>query len=261
MNHSFLSADDAAPATTSRRDVLRGLAALGAAGLASPGHAQASYPSRPVKFVVGYPAGGSVDLIGRVIADALAPRFKATALVENQGGAAGAIAAQRVATSAPDGYTLLVGSSNELVGTRVINPAQRYDGLKDFTPIGLMATAPLVFAAAPHTGVKSLAEWRELLRRNPGKYSYGSSGVGSTLHFAGELFKQKAGVFMTHIPYRGGGTAHQRPGRWQPRLCRALAHRGHAFRAQWPHYRPGREQHPAPVHIARSARTGRVRPA
>lgn len=202
MNNFLTSADAFHGTSSSRRDVLRTLAALSAAGLALPGHAQA-YPSKPIKLVVGYPAGGSVDLLGRVLADAMAPRIKATAVVDNQGGAAGAIAAQRVATSAPDGYTLLVGSSNELVGTRMVNPAQRYDGLKDFTPIGMMATAPVVFTAAPHTGIKSIPELLDLLRRNPGKYSYGSSGVGSTLHFAGELFKQKAGVFMTHIPYRG----------------------------------------------------------
>lgn len=133
MNDFLTSADALHGTPSSRRDVLRALAALGAAGLALPGHAQA-YPSKPIKLVVGYPAGGSVDLIGRVLADAMAPRIKATAVVDNQGGAAGAIAAQRVATSAPDGYTLLVGSSNELVGTRMVNPAQRYDGLKDFTP-------------------------------------------------------------------------------------------------------------------------------
>ncbi|RYF21635.1 MAG: tripartite tricarboxylate transporter substrate binding protein [Comamonadaceae bacterium] len=177
--------------------------ALALAATAGSAFAQADYPTKPIKFVIGYPAGGSVDLIGRVVGDAMAARMKGVIVVDNQGGAAGAIAAQRVAGASADGYTLLVGSSNELVATRLVNPAQKYDGRKDFTPIGLLATSPLVLAAGPKLGVKNLAEFVELARRNPGKYSYGSSGVGSSLHFAGELFKQRAGVFMAHIPYRG----------------------------------------------------------
>jgi len=189
---------------------LRRLSTLGmalaltlAAAAAGPAAAQADYPTKPVKFVIGYPAGGSVDLVGRVVGDAMAARMKGVVVVDNQGGAAGAIAAQRVAAAPADGYALLVGSSNELVATRLVNPAQKYDGRKDFAPIGLVATSPLVLAAGPRLGVKNLAEFVELASRNPGKYSYGSSGVGSTLHFAGELFKQRAGVFMAHIPYRG----------------------------------------------------------
>lgn len=193
-----------ATARLRRRNTLGMVLALTlAAAAAGPAAAQADYPTKPVKFVIGYPAGGSVDLVGRVVGDAMAARMKGVVVVDNQGGAAGAIAAQRVATAPADGYTLLVGSSNELVATRLVNPAQKYDGRKDFAPIGLVATSPLVLAAGPRLGVKNLAEFVELARRNPGKYSYGSSGVGSTLHFAGELFKQRAGVFMAHIPYRG----------------------------------------------------------
>lgn len=177
--------------------------ALALAAMAGNAFAQADYPNKPIKFVIGYPAGGSVDLIGRVVGDAMAARMKGVIVVDNQGGAAGAIAAQRVAGAPADGYTLLVGSSNELVATRLVNTAQKYDGRKDFTPIGLLATSPLLLAAGPKLGVKNLTEFVELARRNPGKYSYGSSGVGSSLHFAGELFKQRAGVFMAHIPYRG----------------------------------------------------------
>jgi len=165
--------------------------------------AQSGYPSKPIKFVVGYPAGGSVDQMGRVIGEAMARRLNGVAVVENLGGAAGAIGAQRVVNSAPDGYTLLAGSSNELVATRQINPAQRYDARKDLTPIGMVAWAPVILAAGPKTGISSLAELVAEARKHPGKYSYGSSGVGSTLHFAGELFKQQAGLAMTHIPYRG----------------------------------------------------------
>ncbi|CAB5657612.1 Argininosuccinate lyase [Delftia tsuruhatensis] len=183
----------------SRRSLL-GAAAL---GLAVPAMAQGTFASRPVKLVVGYPAGGSVDLAARVTGDALAAHLKATVVVDNVGGAAGAIAAQRVVSAPADGHTLLVGASNELVATRLVNPAQRYDGRRDFTPLGLIATSPLVLVARPGLGVRSLAELLELARRQPDKLSYGSSGVGSTLHFAGELLKQRAGVSIAHVPYKG----------------------------------------------------------
>lgn len=196
----------AAPLSTpcgplSRRQALTTLAAA-AAAMAGPAWAQA-YPSRPIKFVVGFPAGGSVDIVARILSDAFATRLKATTMVDNQGGAAGAIAAQRVVSAPADGYSLLVGSSNELVATRILNPTQRYDARKDMVAIGMVATSPVIIAVSPRLGVKSLPELLALLRRSPGKLSYGSSGVGSSLHFAGELFKQRGGVFMTHIPYRG----------------------------------------------------------
>lgn len=194
--HSFSSED---------RQVLSRRSLLGAAALGPilPAAAQGSFPAKPLKLVVGYPAGGSVDLAARVAGDALAARLRGTVVVDNVGGAAGAIAAQRVASAPADGYTLLVGASNELVATRIVNPAQRYDGRRDFTPLGLVATSPLILAARPGLGVKTLADLLELAKRQPGKLSYGSSGVGSTLHFAGELFKQRAGVSITHVPYRG----------------------------------------------------------
>jgi tripartite-type tricarboxylate transporter receptor subunit TctC len=171
--------------------------------MAVPAAAQERFPARPIKLVVGYPPGGSVDVVGRILAEGLAQKLDAQVVVENVGGAAGAIGAARVAASAADGYTLLVGSSNELVGTGVLNPEQKYDARRDFTPIGLVASAPLVLVAGPKSGVKTLPEFVELVRRNPGKFSYGSPGMGSTMHFAGELTKQQAGLFITHIPYRG----------------------------------------------------------
>ncbi|MGE8402324.1 MAG: Bug family tripartite tricarboxylate transporter substrate binding protein [Delftia tsuruhatensis] len=193
------------PLFSEARQVLSRRSLLGAAalGLVLPAAAQGSFPAKPLKLVVGYPAGGSVDLAARVVGDALAARLRGTVVVDNVGGAAGAIAAQRVTSAPADGYTLLVGASNELVATRIVNPAQRYDGRRDFTPLGLVATGPLILAARPGLGVKTLADLLELARRQPGKLSYGSSGVGSTLHFAGELFKQRAGVSITHVPYRG----------------------------------------------------------
>lgn len=188
--------------SSSRRLVL---AACGTAAVAFsvPVWAQAPYPSKPVKLVVGYAPGGSVDMAARVVADILTAKLGSAVVVDNAPGAAGVLAAQRVVSSPADGYTLLVGSSNEMAATGLVNPAQKYNALQDLTPLGLVATAPVMLVAGPKVPAKNVDEFIALLKRNPGKYSYGSSGVGSTLHFAGELIKQRAGVFMTHIPYRG----------------------------------------------------------
>lgn len=165
--------------------------------------AQTTYPAKPIRLVVGYAPGGSVDMAARITADILTARLGATVVVDNVPGAAGVVAAQRVVNSPADGYTLLVGSSNEMAATGLVNPAQKYDPQTDLTPVGLVANAPVLLVAGPKTNVKNLDEFFALVRPNPGKYSYGSSGVGSTLHFAGELVKQRTGIFMTHIPYRG----------------------------------------------------------
>lgn len=194
MSHRF--------APVRRRIALAILGLAAGAPLASV-FAQPAYPSKPIKLVVGYAPGGSVDMAARVVADILAAKLGGTVVVDNVAGAAGVVAAQRVVNSPADGHTLMVGSSNELAATGLVNPAQKYDPLTDFTPVGLVATAPVLLVAGPKMGVKNLDEFFALVKRHPGKFSYGSSGVGSTLHFAGELVKQRAGVFMTHIPYRG----------------------------------------------------------
>jgi tripartite-type tricarboxylate transporter receptor subunit TctC len=132
----------------------------------------------------------------------LSQRLGVPVVIENVGGAGGAIGAQKVANAVPDGYTLLVGANNEVAISRLVNPSVRYD-LKDFTPIGLIASQPLVLVASPAAGVKNATDLLALLKKNPGKFSYGSSGVGTSLHLAGEMVKQQGGVFMTHVPYRG----------------------------------------------------------
>ena len=179
------------------------LSAILVAGLAPTAHAQSeAYPDRPITVVVAYPAGGSTDLTGRAVADQLAKKLGASVIVENVGGAGGAIGAQKVANAAPDGYTLLLGANNEIAITRLVNASVRYEP-KDFTAIGLVASQPLVLVATPASGVKNAGELLALLKKNPGKYSYGSSGVGTSLHLAGEMLKQQGGVAMTHVPYRG----------------------------------------------------------
>lgn len=123
-------------------------------------------------------------------------------MIENIGGAGGAIGAQKVASAAPDGYTLLVGASNEIAINKLVTKKVKYD-IKDFTAIGLIASQPLVLVASTGAGVKNLAEFTQKVSKNPGKFSYGSSGVGTSLHLAGEMVKEQGKLFMTHIPYRG----------------------------------------------------------
>lgn len=168
-----------------------------------PVRAQAEpYPSRPITIVVGYPPGGSTDLTGRVVAAALAKSLNATVVVDNVGGAGGAIGAQKVLAAAPDGYTLLVGANNEVAINRLVSSNVKYQW-QDFTPIGLIASQPMVLVASTRMGIKSADEFIRLVKTRPGQFSYGSSGVGTALHLAGEMVKEQAGLFMTHIPYRG----------------------------------------------------------
>ena len=180
------------------------LAALSASALLAPSlaSAQAGYPTKPITIVVGYPPGGSTDLTGRTLGDVLAKQLGVPVLIENLGGAGGAIGAQKVASAAPDGYTLLVGANNEVAINKLVTKTTKYE-LKDFTPIGLIASQPMVLVASPNAGVKNIDEFIAKVKANPGKSSYGSSGVGTALHLAGEMVKERAGLFMTHIPYRG----------------------------------------------------------
>lgn len=186
--------------SASRRAALCGALSLLACGsaLAQPD----SYPSKPITIVVGYPAGGSTDLSGRTLGAELSRKLGVPVIIENVGGAGGAIGAQKVVSAAPDGYTLLVGASNEIAISRLVSSSVKYD-VKDFTPIGLIATQPMVLVASQKSGVKTVEQFMTLARQNPGKYSFGSSGIGTALHLAGEMVKDQGGLFMTHIPYRG----------------------------------------------------------
>ncbi|VCU68733.1 Tripartite tricarboxylate transporter family receptor [Pigmentiphaga humi] len=186
----------------SRRVLLLATAAatLGASPLL---HAQTDYPSRPITLVVGYPAGGSTDLTARLVGAELSKQIGEHVIIENVGGAGGAIGAQRVAKAAPDGYTLLLGASNEMAIARLINKAIKYDGLKDFTPVGLVSTQPLVMVTSAASDVKTIPDFLSSVRANPGQSSFGSSGVGTSLHLGGESLKKAAGLELVHVPYRG----------------------------------------------------------
>lgn len=163
----------------------------------------AAYPSKSITVVVGYPPGGSTDLTGRAVADHLAKSLGVPVVVENASGAGGAIAALKVSKAQPDGYTLLLGANNEIAINKLITPATVKYTYKDFTPVGLVATTPMVLVASNATGVKDASQFLRAVSSKPGRFSYGSSGVGTALHLAGEMVKQQGGLFMTHIPYRG----------------------------------------------------------
>ena len=167
----------------SLRPLLWGALALSAAGPSAWAQAD-NYPSKPITIVVGYPPGGSTDLTGRVVATELGKALGATVVVENIGGAGGAIGAQKVLGAAPDGYTLLVGANNEVAINRLVSSTVKYQW-QDFTPLGLIASQPMVLVASQKTGVKTTEEFIKLVKTRPGQFSYGSSGVGTALHLAG----------------------------------------------------------------------------
>lgn len=196
------------------RSVLRRRATLGLGTLAvlggwmpTPAGAGALYPSRPVTLVVPFSAGGSTDLVARLIAAEMAGYLGQQIVVENRGGAGGIIGSAAVARAEPDGYTILMAT----VATHALNPAlyteMPYDAVRDFAPISLLATYPNVLVVHPGVPAKNVEELIELLKANPGKYSYASAGNGTPSHLSGELFKTMAGVDMIHVPYKGAGPA------------------------------------------------------
>jgi tripartite-type tricarboxylate transporter receptor subunit TctC len=184
-----------------RRRLVLGASVATLAAATLPSRAQSE--ARPITLVVGYPPGGSTDLTARIVAPELGKRLGQTVVVDNVGGAGGTLGAQKVATAKPDGATLLLGSNNEMVIHKLINRSARIDGMTDFTPLGLIGSQPMLLVASANTGAKTLDEFLARVKAAPGKTSYGSSGIGTALHLAGEMVKQRAQLFMVHIPYRG----------------------------------------------------------
>ena len=185
---------------------MRWLTALILVALSLPAAAQ-DYPTRPITLVVPYAAGGGNDAMARIVADKMSRTLGQQIVVENRAGAGGTIATRQVAKSAPDGYTLVIGGT----GTLAVNPTLYanvgYDPRKDFAPVGLIGASALVVLVHPSVGAKSIPELIELARREPGKLTYASAGVGSGIHLGTVLFEHMAGVKLTHVPYRGSGPA------------------------------------------------------
>ncbi|MBU3537664.1 tripartite tricarboxylate transporter substrate binding protein [Polynucleobacter sp. UK-Gri1-W3] len=167
----------------------------------------APWPERPIKIIVPYPPGGGVDGVARTYAQRLGEILNTTVLVENKAGASGAIGADLVAKSAPDGYTLLIASPAEVVVGPSAGQKVPYDSKVDLIPISLIGETPLVIAAHPSVPAKNLNEFIVLAKANPGKYSYGTPGNGSSMQFAGESLNAIAGIDILHIPYKGAAPA------------------------------------------------------
>jgi tripartite-type tricarboxylate transporter receptor subunit TctC len=167
-----------------------------------PALAQTPYPSRTIKMIVPYPAGGTTDFLGRLVADQLKTGLAATVIVENKPGAATTLGAEQVARAEPDGYTLLMATSTTLAINKTLYKKLPYDPVKDFTPIALVAGVPFALIVNPTIPAKTLAEFIAYAKSTPG-LAYGSAGNGSPQHLGAEMLKAAAGIDIRHVPYRG----------------------------------------------------------
>jgi len=188
---------------------VRGILAIAsviAATLASPARAQ-DFPTRPITLIVPYAAGGGNDVMARIVADKMAAALGQPIVVENRGGAGGSIATRAVAHAPADGYTLGLGGTGTLAIDPTLYPNVGYDPRKDFAPIGLIATSALVVLVHPWVPAKTIPELIALAKREDGKLTYASAGIGSGIHLGAELFAYMSGVKLTHIPYKASAPA------------------------------------------------------
>lgn len=185
-----------------RRQAMIGLGGglIGAA--APPARAQAAYPSRNIKMLVPYPAGGTTDLLGRMVADQIKRGLNAVVIVENKPGAATTLCAEQVARSEPDGYTLMIATSTTLAINKTLYKKLPYDPVTDFAPISLVAAIPFCLIINPSIPAKTLAEFIAYAKANPG-LAYGSAGNGTPHHLGAEMLKSSTGIDIRHVPYRG----------------------------------------------------------
>jgi tripartite-type tricarboxylate transporter receptor subunit TctC len=184
----------------------RRLLLLAAALVPALASAQAPWPAaKPITLIVPYTAGGSVDFNARLVATRLAERLKQTVVIDNTAGAGGAVGLAKAAAAQPDGYTIVAGTDSAMAIGKLVNPAAyRFDPLQALVPVGMLNTAPLVLVAGPRIPARTYAEFVQQAKAKPGALSYATSGVGTVLQLAMELLKERSGIFVTHVPYRGG---------------------------------------------------------
>jgi tripartite-type tricarboxylate transporter receptor subunit TctC len=188
-------------------DVIRGLCAVVAALWVGAAVAQHNYPTKPVRFIVTFPPGGSSDLIARALAPVLSDRLRQQVLVENKPGAGGNIGMDLVAKSAPDGYTMGLGAAGALAANVSLYPKMPYDPVKDFAPVSNVAFVPFFLIAHPSLPANNLRELVELASAKPGQLMLGYGGNGTAMHLSGELFKLMAKIQLVNVPYKGSGPA------------------------------------------------------
>jgi tripartite-type tricarboxylate transporter receptor subunit TctC len=185
----------------SRRTIVRSMAAMAAtAAFSGKGLSQ---PQQPLRIVVGFAPGGGVDIVARLLANEIGPDLARTIVIENRPGASGQIGAQIVAKAPPNGDTLIVGSPGGFTLAPAMNPMLSYNPAQDFAPISLLVRIPSILVTRPSFEAKNMRELLDLAKNKPGGVTFGSGGVGSALHLAGELVNYMAGVKMLHVPYRG----------------------------------------------------------
>jgi len=175
--------------------------------MVSVGAQAQTYPSKPIRLIVPFPAGGATDIFARTLSQKLAEKLGTSVVVDNKPGAGGTLGSDLVAKASPDGYTLLLAtSSTHSIGPN-LNPKMPYDAVRDFTPIGQVGNAPSIMLVPNSSPAKTVQEWIDYARKNPGRLNYASSGNGTIVQLTAELFKSQAGVFVVHIPYKGTALA------------------------------------------------------
>lgn len=176
-------------------------------GLPLQAYAQSDYPNKPIRLVIGFPAGGSTDIVGRVVAQRLGERLGQTIVVENRGGAGGTIGTDVASKAAPDGYTLTLGTTSTMAVAPSAYSKLGYDPIKSFSPISLVAVTPYLLVVNPQVPANSLAELVTLAKSQPDKLNFASAGNGSTTQLAMEMLNDITGMKMTHVPYKGNADA------------------------------------------------------
>ena len=186
--------------------MMRAILVLAIAIVAVSTHgARAEWPDRPIKMIVPFPAGSSSDTVGRIVAAKMGERLGQLIIVENRPGGSTVIGTDLVAKSAPDGYTIELANTTTHAASVALNASLPFDPVKDFAPVAMIGSSPFVLISATQLDVKTLKDAVAMAKAHPGKLSYASAGTGTLAHLAGELFKSKAGVDITHVPYRGSG--------------------------------------------------------
>lgn len=207
VNHSGIASSSEVLGRRAAAPLMRAIAVLVVCAAGGLSHAAESYPTRPVRMMIPFPAGGPADYVGRVFAQHLTDLWDTQVVTDNRAGASGIIGTDIVARASPDGYTLLFGSTSTFAVNVVLMKNLPYDVFRDFSLIGLVANAPHVLAVRQNLPAKNVKELILLAKQQPGKYSFASAGAGTIVHMAGELFKHESGIDILHVPFKGGAPA------------------------------------------------------